>query len=280
MASTLVNISQWITGGAAKAQYATSSSGRPYDNSSLTAGNSAGMSDIDGLRTVSVSFPEARILNIEGDDSVRGSIQFEGNTLPSFTMAHADFVSAFYNASMGTITDDAQSVYDFVMLDPGNRTFPDLFLMFSRRSVSTEAGSEGNGYETIIFPLCTVTFTGAGDFQTGDNAGEYSFTVSVNRVSQLPWGETLTIANHGTTSASGFMFWSEEIPSFDVFIQDNSTTSFTLTHTLASNSQAIAWDGASGVSPATLAVTISTNDLTFTAQANNNITTALYERVG
>lgn len=279
MVSTLTNISQWVSGGAKKFQFATSSSGRPYDDSSLTAGNSAGMTDVEGFSVASVSFPEPRILNIEGDDSVRASIIFPGNTLPSLTLGFRDLALSFLNSIQGTSTDDAQSIYDFGIIDPGTLSFPDLFLMMTRRAVSTEAGSEGNGYETVVFPLCTGTFTGGGDFSTGDNAGQYGFQLTVNRVSQLPWGETLTTANHGTTEASGFIFWSEQIPTFDVFIQNNSDTSFTLSKTLASNSQAIAFDGASGASAATLAVTISTNDLTFTAQTSGNITTALYERV-
>lgn len=279
MASTLTNISQWLSGGARKFQYSVSSSGRPYDAGSLTAGNNSGMTDVEGFSVAAVSFPEPRILNIEGDDTVRGSIIFPGNTLPSITLTFADFTMAFLDAIQGTTADDAQSVYDFGILDPNNLSFPDLFVMFTRRSPSTEAGSEGTGYESLVFPLCTGAFTGTGDFNTGDNAGEYGFQLTINRVSQLPWGETLTTANHGTTEASGFIFWSEQIPTFDVFIQNNSATSFTLTKTLASNQQAIAFDGAAGASAATLAVSISTNDLTFTAQTSGNITTALYERV-
>lgn len=279
MASTLVNISQWITGGAKKLQYATSSSGRPYDSSSLTAGNGTGMADVEGFRTSAVSFPEPRILNVEGDDNFRGSIIFPGNTSPSFTLAFSDISTAFLDAVQGTTTDDAQSIYDVGILDPGSLSFPDLFIMMTRRAVSTEAGSEGNGYESVVFPLCTGAFTGAGDFQTGDNAGEYGFQITVNRVSQLPWGETLTTGNHGTAEASGFIFWSEQIPTFDVFIQNNVLTAYTLTNTLAANQQAIGFDGAAGASAATLAVGISVNDITFTAQTSGNITTAMYERL-
>lgn len=278
MASTLTNISQWISGGATKLQYSISSSGRPYDSSALSAGEDSGMTDVEGFRVASVSFPEPRILQIEGDDGVRGSIIFPANSTPTFTLAFSDMNIAFLDAVQGTTADDAQSKYDIAIIDPAGLTFPDLFIMMTRRSVSTEAGSEGNGYETVVFPLCTGVFTGTGDFNTGDNAGEYGFQLTVNRVSQLPFGETLTTAAHGTDEASGFIFWSEQIPTFDVFIQDNSETSWTLNNTLASNSQAIAFDGAAGASAATLSVTISTNDLQFTAQTSGNITTAMYER--
>jgi len=278
MASSLVNISQFVAGGARYAQYSLSSSGLPY-GTAPSSGNGAGMTAIPGLRSASISLPEPQILQIEGDDSVRAAIQFPANALPSFTMGLADFVGAFVDALQGTTADDAQSVYNMYMLNPDLSTFPDIFLMLTRRSVSTVAGSQGNGYETVIFPLCTVGFTNLGDFSTGANAAERTVTVTVNRVSQLPWGEALTTGAHGTTQASGFVFWSEQVPTFDVYTQDGSTTSYTPTNTLASNEQVIAWEDIAGTSaPLTGGVTVSSGDFTFTAGTDGEVTAFMYEQ--
>ena len=281
MASSLVNISQFVAGGARYAQYSLSSSGLPY-GTAPTTGAGAGMTDVRGFSAASINLPEPQILQIEGEDSVRAAIQFPANALPSFTMTLKDFVGSFVDALQGTTADDAQSVYNFYMLNPDVSSFPDIFLMLTRRSVSTVAGSEGNGYETIIFPLCTVGFTNIGDFATGPNAADRTVTVTVNRVSQLPWGEALTTGAHGTTQASGFVFWSEQIPTFDVFAQDATGTDndYLPTKTLASNTQVIAWDDIAGTS-ATLSVTWNTptaSQFNFTATTDDNVSLFLYER--
>ena len=153
--------------------------------------------------------------------------------------------------------------------------------MLTRRSVSTEAGSEGNGYDTIVFPQATVSFAGASGYSTGANAGEVTFNVTVNRTSILPWGTALSTGTHGTTGASGFMFWSQAVPTFDVAIKDGIITSWTLTKTYASNAQALGWKTVSG--------TTSTDSVTVDAPSNQvdsvaagssgNLLTVLYEKV-
>lgn len=281
MATTLVNISRWISGGAAHAQYSVSSSGKPYNSATLTAGNISGMTGLAGFKTANVQVPQAEILQIPGDDGVRGVIQFPGNALPTFDLVFSDLTGSFVNALQGTSTIDAQTTYDWFILDPANRSFPDIFLMLTRRAVSTEAGSTGNGYETIVFPQSTVSFAGPSGFQTGANAGEYTFNVTVNRTSILPWGTTLSTGTHGTTAASGFIFWSQYMPTFDVAIKDGVLTSWTLTKTYAANAQAIGWKSVSGT-VTTDAVTPDTGNNqvdSVAAGASGDILTVLYEAV-
>ena len=209
---------------------------------------------------------------------MRGAIQFAGNALPTFDLQFADFKGTFVDTSQGTTEVDAQSVYDFFALDPANRDFPDIFLLLSQRAVSTTASSEGNGYSNIVFPLCTVTFTGPGNLQTGGNPNLFTFGVTVNRCSVLPWGTPLTTGTHGTDQVGGWMFFSQKIPTFEVYRQDNSTATYTPSQARdQTQDQAIAWDGTAEGTPSTLAVGSSGADLTFTAQTNNNVTTFLFE---
>lgn len=282
MAATLLNIDKWISGGFTRVQWAVSSSGRPYDTSNApSAGNGVGMTILYGATSANVNFPQAEILQVPGDDGVRGAIQFAGNQLPSFDLTFADLNLPFIDSVQGTTEIDLQSTFDLGLLDPANRSFPDVFLMFTRRAVSTVAGSEGNGYETLIMPLCTVGFQSMGQFQTGANAGQYTFNVTLNRVSKTPYGQTLSTGTHGTTAVSAFFMWSTQIPTFDVYIQDNSTTTYAPTQamTVNGNDSAIAWDGTLAGTPATLAITVANNpvDFTFTAQTSGNVTTFLYE---
>lgn len=276
MASSLTNISQWLSGGFERVQIVLSTSGRPY-GTLPSAGNNSGMTIVKGANAANITFPQADILQIPGDNGVRGAIQFAGNALPTFDLTFADLTGTFIDTAQGTTEIDAQSVYDWFTLDPADRAFPDIFMMLTSRAYSTIAGSEGNGYDTVVFPLCTVGFQGPGAKSTGANTNLNTFNVTVNRASVLPWGTPLTTATHGTTGASGWIFFSEQIPTFDIYRQDNSSTSFTPTQAINANAQVIAWDGAALGTPSTLAVTESSGDITFTAQANNNVTTTLYE---
>jgi hypothetical protein len=278
MASSLTNVSQWLNGGARIVQQVQSTSGLPY-GTAPSAGSIAGMTDLPGIQTANINFNEAEVLEIPGDDGIRGIIVFPNESLPTIDFEFADFTGSFFDSAQGLTADDAQSTYDFYLLGSKGVTLTDQFLMLTRRAVSTEAGSEGNGYETVIFPLCTITSNGVGSFSTGANSSPYSYRAVANRVSQFPWGEALSTGSHGADNAVGFLFWSEQVPTFDVFTQNNSDTTATPTKTLASNDQVIAWDDVAGTS-STLATTIDgSNDFSFTAQAENNVTVFLYERI-
>jgi hypothetical protein len=276
MATSLTNIDQFLTAGFERAQFVVSSSGLPYETIP-TAGNGSGMSILYGANAANITLPSAEILQIPGDNGVRGAIQFASNALPTFDLTFADFKGTFLDKVQGTTEIDAQSIYDLFIIDPANRSFPDIFLLLTQRAVSTVAGEQGNGYNNVIFPLCTVGYTAPGAMQTGANASLHTFNVTVNRTTQLPWGTDLTAGTHGTTGASGFIFFSEAIPTFDVYRQDNSTTTYSPTQALNANEQVIGFDGAVGADPSTLATGVSSGDFTFTAQANNNLTTFLYE---
>lgn len=277
MASSLLNIDQFFGGGFERVQYALSSSGLPFDTANPPAqAAGVGMTILKGAKAANPTLGTATVLQLEGDNGVRGSIQFPSNALPEFDLTFTDFTAAFLNAVQGTTTDDAQSVYDLLLLDPEDRPFVDMFILLTQRGVSAEAGSEGNGFVNLMFPLCTVTLTGLPNMQTGANAGEYTYKVSVNRVSQLPWGESLSVANHGSAKAGGFIFFSEEIPTFDVYRHDGADASYTPSQTLNSNEQVIAWNAITG-SEATLAVTPSSGDFTYTAQTADDYTLFMYE---
>lgn len=276
MASSLTNIEQFIAGGFERVQFVLSTSGRPY-GSLPAAGNGAGMTILEGANSANISLPAAEVLQIPGDNGVRGAIQFANNALPTFDLTFADFTGSFVDAVQGTTHLDVQTAYDFFALDPQDRDFPDIFLLLTGRAVSTEAGSEGNGYDNIIFPLCTVSYTSPGEFQTGANARQHTFSVTVNRVSIFPWGVTLTKGTHGTAKTSGFTFFSEQIPTFDIYRQDNSTATYSPSQALNANEQVIGFDSAALGAGATLSTGVSSGDFTFTAQTNENVTTFLYE---
>ena len=270
MATSLTNISNWGTAGFDRAQFVLSASGL-LKMSDLSAGTGRGMTVINEVKAANWQFGEDVTVSLEGDDGVFGKITFEGDTLPKFDLTVSELAVAMVNAIQGTSIVDVQTTYDFLAIGPEARDYTDLFLMLTRRAVSTESGSEASGYETVIFPLCTLSFRGTGlAFQS---AGEYTFSVTVNPVTQTPWGIDLSGSVTGKEKVAGFMFFSEAPPTFDVFKEDGVLTAYTLTQTIASNSQLIGFEDAG----ATESLGLSSNDATFTANSSGDRLTILYE---
>ena len=270
MATSLINIAEVGAGGLERIQYVLSTSGRPY-GSLPSAGNGAGMTILSGANTVTMNFPSYETLSIPGDNSVDSAILFKPGTAPTMQIQFSRFIGGFTDVVQGTTVDDAQTIYNIYGIDPDDPAFPDIFLLLTGRAVSKDAGSEGNGYDNWMFPLCQVGYTGPNAMQTGTNARLHTFDLTINRVNILPWGESFS------DSVSGFYFFSEAIPTFDIYRQDNATATYTPTQTLNANEQVIGFDSAAAGAGATLATGVSSGAFTFTAQANNNVTTFLYE---
>ena len=276
MATALANIDKFLAGGFEKLQHTRSTAGRPY-GTLPTAGQGAGMTQVDGANAANFTFPPSQTLQFPGDNTVRGAIMFAPDAAPTLDLVLADFAGAFVDTVQGTTVVDAQSIYNFYLLNPSNPSFPDLFLLLSQKATSKVAGEEGRGFNSLALPLCSVNYVGPGGWATGPNASLNTFNVTVNPVSVLPWGTPLTKATHGATEVSGFIFFSEEIPTFDTFHQNFATATYEPSQALNANEQVIGFDGAELGTPATLAVGFSTPDFTFTAQADGNVTTFLYE---
>jgi hypothetical protein len=276
MASSLTNINQWIGGGFARASFALSTSGLPY-GTVPTAGNFSAMTILEGANAANPSLGAARILNIEGDDSKRGAIQFPSGESPTFDLTFVDFKGGFLNAIQGTTTDDAQSIYDVFLVDPEDPPTIDIFLLLTQKATSTTPAKKGSGYFNMVFPFCTAVFTTPPQLATGPTAGTYVFNVSVpGRVDQFAWGETITTVNHGTTGASAYFFFSDEIPTMDVFTQNAVLTTYSPSQTLNANEQVIAWNDITGTT-APLTITPNAGNFDFAAQASGEVTLFIYE---
>jgi hypothetical protein len=270
MASSLTNIAQVGAGGLERAQFVLSTSGRPY-GTLPSAGSGAGMTILEGANNVTFNFPSYETLSIPGDNSVDSAILFKPGTAPTMQLQFARFNGSFNDTVQGVTVDDAQSIYNIYGIDPETPTFPDIFLLLTGKAVSKDSGSEGNGYDNWMFPLCQVGYTGPNGMQTGTNARLHTFDLTLNRVNILPWGESFS------DYVSGFYFFSEGIPTFDIFVQNNSDTSYTPTQTLNANEQVIGFDSAALGAGATLATSVSSGDFTFSAQTSGNVSTFLYE---
>lgn len=270
MATSLTNISNWGAGGFDRAQFVLSASGL-LKMSDLSVNNGRGMTVINEVKAANWQFGEDVTISLEGDDGVFGKITFEGDTLPKFDLTVSELAVAMVNSIQGTTIVDVQSIYDFLAIGPEARDYTDQFLMLTRRAIATETGSEASGYESVIFPLCTLSYRGTG--YAYQQAGEYTFSVTVNPVTQTPWGIDLDGSVTGKEKVAGFMFFSEAPPTFDVFKEDGVATTYTLTQTIAANSQLIGFDNAG----ATNSLGLTSNDATFTAGASGDRLTILYE---
>lgn len=270
MATTLTNVSNWYGAGFDRMQYVLSDSGL-IKISDLSNGNGRGMTRLNGVKTANWAFGEDATVDIPGDDQVLAKVTFEGDTLPKFDVVVSEMAVALVNAIQGTSIVDAQSIYDFLAIGPKDRDYVDLFVLLTRRAPSAESGSEGSGYENVVFPLCQMSYRGSG--MALQQPGEHTFSVTVNQVTQLPWGVDLSGSVTGKEKVAGFMFFSQYPATFEGLKEDGAATTYTLTQTIAANSQLIGFDNVG----ATNALGLSSNDATFTAGSAADRMTILYE---
>lgn len=270
MATSKTNIDRWFAAGFDRAQFVKSAAGL-LKMSDLANGNGRGMTRINGVKTANWQFGEVNTVPIEGDNQILAKITYEGDTLPRFDLMVSEFAIAVLNEIQGTTTIDVQSTYDFAGIGPKDPDYTDMFLMLTRNAPSTESGNEGSGFENVIFPLCGMSYRGTN--LAYQQAGEYPYSVTVNRITQTPWGIDLSGSVSGKEKLAGFKFWSEAPPSFAVFKEDGVLTAYTLPQTIAGNSQLIGFDDAG----ATNALGLTDNDATFTAGSAGERLTILYE---
>lgn len=228
-----------IAGGFAQLQYARVSTAGYPDGASLTAGIAAGGDDglgrLNGVKTASITLPEAERPTQTGDDEAQGSLIFASPEVPSGQMTTGIFDQEFDALAVGHLV---YAMNDGTSIDPiggSGKDYRDMMLILSRQAKSKDAATSGRKRkEHYLLPSVNVDPQGGDGFtERAFSDGQYSLTC--NPAAKFPWGLALGAANVGTTAAPVLRFFTDYNISLHTVVGDGTVTSFTLDHAPASD---------------------------------------------
>jgi len=275
------NISQWISAGVDRGQWAyRDSTGYMVGTASTLAnGSDSGMGFLY-VASAEYSVPEAEQVNINANDTRLGSFLFASSDASSFTLELGANDMAFIAAAQGTPIVTVGD-WDMMQIRPGTLTFNNLILLLTSQAQSYESATVGAaGYRNLLLPNVRLTYLGAtGMTVRGEQT--YRFTAVVNAVSVLPWGTAFATVTDGSTTADGREFISQNRVSMHTHRGNASDTTLTLNYTPAANDGAKVYLWQDGVAKTyTTDYTVSGTTFTFASAPGAGVkSTILYEHI-
>jgi len=270
---------QYNAAGFERVQVGRSSGGLPYYGG-LTGGSASGygLTRLYAANAADATMPEPTTVPIEGDDGIDAQFQFDVTELETFQLTFGRQDYAVLNDVQGTSNIDLQSTYSMALRNPKGRDFTDMFVLLSRRAQKRN-GTTGGGYEHVLIPLATLTYTGSTMGTQG--AGYYNYSVTANYVDRTFYGTKLgSDASEvgGKDNGSSFEFVTDYPVSIDVWEEDGSATDFTPTQTIRTSGTVLAWSwDKTATAASTKSVSVSSGDITFTAGTDGDLIVAIYE---
>lgn len=201
---------------------------------SIANGSDAGMGRLNGVESVNLNVPEARVVAIPGDNGLKGAMLIPSANAPegAITTSIADltFQSVAQSLTTRTLGNTVTQV-----LGPQCPTFKSLCLVVNSPALDQTAGNVGvPGWHSYIFLKDQVQPRGADNIQNG-NAAQFPHRIVATYASTFPWGEAFpSSTGYGTlTGLILDMGWSAYPWTGHTFVGDNSTTTFTVDETPA-----------------------------------------------
>jgi hypothetical protein len=230
----LDNIAQLIAAGFARGQVAKlNSGGYPMGlTGTLSAGSSVGLYDIQGVQNANVQIPQAEKTTVMGNNQVMAAFLWKPGDTPEWDMDCAvidmDLAAAAENVKVRDL--DKWSIHPIAAED---LVYDTMMLLLSTNAQSKDSGSDGlDLWYHVLIPRVQMAYLGpAGLTMRGENLARYHCIVSPT--SLLPWGESMSLDNEGTTRAPILEWISEYKLSIDTIALEAATAQITLAYTPA-----------------------------------------------
>jgi hypothetical protein len=181
-----------------------------YDSSGVLKGSTtgtlaqgaagSGMRQLVGIKRANPGPAEPEDVDITGDDTVLGSIEFGPIETPSFIIESAVFDLDIQAALQGT---SVESLGDLRLgvAQPDNAVYPDICLIVQGKAKKFDAGVKGiKAWVGYIIPVCTVIPLDREEYSER-TAGVNRYQVNTQVANQKPWGVTIADGDLGTTGA-------------------------------------------------------------------------------
>lgn len=206
--------------------------------SSTANAKSEGMIRLTGIQTANPGPVEGEDVNVEGDDTGLGKIEFGPAETPSFIVNTGAFNLDLDAKLQGTLVETLGDI-KIGVLQPNDASYPDVMMVIQSKSKSKDDGSDGTkAWSGYIIPIMTAQPLGRETFE-GRTAAANRIKVTTQVASRKPWGVTILDANLGTTGAPLLPFTSDNPITMHVFKGDGATSTFTLDKTPVSQAKVI-----------------------------------------
>lgn len=198
----------------------------------LANGSDTGMHAMKGVQSVNLETPEGEIVDIPGDNGVIGSFQFAPQQTPRGSLelgvSDADVIA---NALGTNVYTDGDA--EWVVVQPVDLTYQDMWLVTNAPAKSNDVGSVGNaGFEVRVHKVQIQPRNGNQQTASGTTN---PYQVVEQPIDVLPWGEAFSTVNQGTTSGYGYKSFFENRVTLHTLIGDGSTNTVTLDKTAAAD---------------------------------------------
>lgn len=167
-----------------------------------------GMYHVLGIQTANPGPVEPETVNIAGDDTTLGAVQFPPNETPQWVMQVGAFDLTLQSLLQGTAVLDVNGI-QMGVLQPNGATMPDVCLIYQAKSKSKDAATDGASiWSGYVVPRANCYPLGRAEF-AGRQAANDRYQIVAQLASMLPFGVTIQTSTLGTTGAPLIPFTSD-----------------------------------------------------------------------
>lgn len=234
----VINTNQYSALGVQYAFWAALNGYYPYGTTGTIAnGAGAGMGRMLGVQDANVTPPQAGNAYVPGDNGVVTVFKTQPTELPTGTLTvgvEDQVFNAKANGSKVYFEGDWDISYDL----PLCYSFADLMFIFNSPGSSQETSSKDEA--SWVVTIWVKVQVQAAIMAQMQNATPWTFAhnITMKRASNAPWGQAMSVANHGSTAYGVIRFNSDYPVTMHTFIGGDSTTTVTLNETPAAASSA------------------------------------------
>lgn len=225
-----VNVEQFNSAGFESLYWAVNdANGYPKGAAGVLAnGADASMGRLLGVNRMALQPGRPRQVNVPGDDGVQAVYFFQPAELPSGDLVCGVFDVNFVAKSQNMLVY-ADGDFDVVILNPDSPTYKNMTLLTNSQGKSAASGSVGNeGFQVKILPRVQVVPMGDAGIENARDTS-YTHALIASKSDKLPWGASITLANHGTVAGAQMgPFFSENRVLLHTFVADGTAVTFTL----------------------------------------------------
>lgn len=195
----------------------------------LVAGatSGGGLVRLEGMKSAALTLPESTRLTQTGDGKPQGTFLLSPVEDVSGQLNMGILDLNYENMAQGTsiyTLDDMQ----ISPMSPADPSFVDHLMLLSRPAKSKEAATTGLGrWLNYLIPILNASPRGDSAI-TERELADAIYDLVGNKAAYFPWGDALDSGNVGTSQAAAFRIITEYPLMIDVFVGDNSETTYTL----------------------------------------------------